>query len=114
MLSGWQHLRIREAETGAEGLRLAHAGRPDAILLDLRLPDIDGQVVLDRLQADPATADIPVIVCTSSVLGDAERKRLGHARAILSKVTLTRDGMQRALAAAWQDDMAMRVDGMAE
>ncbi|MFL5280846.1 MAG: ATP-binding protein [Rhodopila sp.] len=114
MLSGWQHLRIREAETGAEGLRLVRSGLPDAILLDLRLPDIDGQAVLDRLEADPATADVPVIVCTSSVLGEAERKRLGHARSVLSKASLTRDVMQRILAAIWQDGVAMRVDGIAE
>ncbi|PPQ28397.1 ATP-binding protein [Rhodopila globiformis] len=114
MLSGWQHLRMREAETGAEGLRLARAGHFDAILLDLRLPDIDGAVVLDRLQADPALAEIPVIVCTSSVLGDVERRRLGHARSILSKASLTREGAQRALAAVWQDHVGIPVGGLAE
>jgi signal transduction histidine kinase/ActR/RegA family two-component response regulator len=104
MLSGWQALSIREAETGAEGLRLARAAAPDAVLLDLRLPDLDGFAVMDRLQADAATVGIPVIVCTSSVLTGAERSRLGHARAVLSKAALTRDAVQRALSAAWQDD----------
>ena len=65
--------------------------------------------MLDRLQSDPATANIPVIICTSSVLGDAERARLGQARSILSKATLTREVMQRLLAAVWQDTMVMPV-----
>ncbi|HEY0422472.1 MAG TPA: hypothetical protein VGC82_04025, partial [Rhodopila sp.] len=68
-----------------------------AVLLDLCLPDIDGFDVIDRLRADPATADIPVIVCTSSVLAAHQRSRLNHARAILSKANLTRETMHRAL-----------------
>nr|WP_294544039.1 ATP-binding protein [uncultured Rhodopila sp.] len=114
MLSAWQVLTIREAETGAEGLRLAGAAAPDAVLLDLRLPDIDGFAVMDRLQADAVTAGIPVIVCTSSVLTGAERSRLGHARAILSKAALTRDAVQRALDAVWQDDVARAAGRIAE
>jgi signal transduction histidine kinase/ActR/RegA family two-component response regulator len=114
MLSGCQAFTIREAETGAEGLRLARADAPDAVLLDLRLPDIDGFAVMDRLQADAATAGIPVIVCTSSVLTDGERSRLGQARAILSKAALTRDAVQRALAAVWQDDLTPAAGRAAE
>nr|WP_294505000.1 ATP-binding protein [uncultured Rhodopila sp.] len=114
MLSGWQALTIREAETGAEGLRLARADAPDAVLLDLRLPDLDGFAVMERLQADTATAGIPVIVCTSSVLTDVDRTRLGCARAILSKAALTRDAMQRALNGVWQDDLALAAERSAE
>jgi CheY-like chemotaxis protein len=97
MLGGCGPLRVQEAQTGAEGLRLARSWHPDAVLLDLCLPDIDGFDVIDRLRADPATADIPVIVCTSSVLAAHQRSRLNHARAILSKANLTRETMQRAL-----------------
>jgi CheY-like chemotaxis protein len=103
MLSGWQPIGVREADTGAEGLRLAREHRPDAVLLDVRLPDIDGFEVLARLAADPDLADIPVVICTSSVLTDAERIRLGRARSILSKAALTRDSVQRAMSAAWQN-----------
>jgi signal transduction histidine kinase/CheY-like chemotaxis protein len=101
MLGGCGPLLVQEAETGVEGLRLARASQPDVVLLDLRLPDIDGFDVMERLRADPATADIPVIVCTSSVLAAHQRTRLSHARTILSKATLTRDLMQRALADVW-------------
>jgi signal transduction histidine kinase/ActR/RegA family two-component response regulator len=103
MLSGWQPIGVREADTGAEGLRLAREHRPDAVLLDVRLPDIDGFEVLARLAADPDLADIPVVICTSSVLTDAERIRLGRARSILSKAALTRDSVQRAVSAAWRN-----------
>lgn len=88
---------IREAETGAEGIRLVRSILPDVVLLDLRLPDIDGFDVLERLQSDPATGGIPVIICTSSVLTEPERLRLNRAQSILSKATLTRDVMARAL-----------------
>lgn len=88
---------IREAETGAEGIRLVRSILPDVVLLDLRLPDIDGFDVLERLQSDPATGGIPVIICTSSVLTEHERLRLNRAQSILSKATLTRDVMARAL-----------------
>jgi signal transduction histidine kinase/CheY-like chemotaxis protein len=102
MLGGCGPLLVQEAETGAEGLRLARSSHPDVVLLDLRLPDIDGFDVMDRLRADPVTADIPVVVCTSSVLPGHQRRRLSHARAVLSKATLTREVMQRALSDLWQ------------
>jgi signal transduction histidine kinase len=103
VLAGCGPLRVQEAETGAEGLRLARTWRPDLVLLDLRLPDIDGFDLVDRLSADPATAAIPVIVCTSSVLTHPQRGRLAQARAIMSKATLTREVMQRALGEIWLD-----------
>jgi signal transduction histidine kinase len=98
MLGGCGPLHAHEADTGLEGLRLARSLRPDVVLLDLRLPDIDGFEVLDRLRSDASTAGIPIIVCTSSVVPPHQRTRLTHARAILSKATLTRELMQRTLA----------------
>jgi signal transduction histidine kinase/CheY-like chemotaxis protein len=103
MLGGCGPLLVHEAETGAEGVRLARSLRPDVVLLDLRLPDIDGFDVMDRLRADPLTASIPIIVCTSSVLMAHQRSRLDHARNILSKATLTREVMQRALTEIWPE-----------
>ena len=78
MLAGFEPVRVQEAETGADGLRLARAWQPDVVLLDLRLPDIDGFDVMDRLHADPATAGLPVIVCTSSLLTQQQRGRLKY------------------------------------
>lgn len=53
------------ANTGTEGLRLAADAAPDLVLLDLRLPDLDGTVVLERLRRRQETAGIPVIVLTA-------------------------------------------------
>ncbi len=53
---------VRSAENGEEGLELAASLRPDAITLEIRLPDIDGWTVLSRLKQDPQLARIPVVV----------------------------------------------------
>ncbi len=54
-----------QAAGGAEALELAREARPDLVLLDLELPDINGITVCERLKADPATRDIPVVMVTA-------------------------------------------------
>lgn len=54
-----------QATGGAEALALARTQRPDLILLDIELPDIGGIAVCERLKADPATRDIPVVMVTA-------------------------------------------------
>lgn len=56
------------ASNGAEALIIARDQRPDLILLDLTMPDMDGCEVCRRLKADPVTADIPVLIVTASLL----------------------------------------------
>jgi len=58
--------RVIDAGTGTEALRRAHADAPDLILLDVKLPDIDGFEVSRRLKGDPATAPIPVLQITAT------------------------------------------------
>jgi len=53
------------AASGPEGLAKAIAEQPDAILLDVMMPEMDGLVVLKCLQVDPATQSIPVIFLTA-------------------------------------------------
>jgi CheY-like chemotaxis protein len=55
-----QGLRCRIAQDGQTGLALARSARPTGIILDVKLPDIDGWTVLRELRADPVTAAIPV------------------------------------------------------
>jgi len=61
---GWRVLTARSAK---EGLACAGAERPDAILLDLTMPDVDGAVTLQQLRANPATRSIPVVLLTAKV-----------------------------------------------
>lgn len=62
------------AETAARGLALAQAQRPDIILMDVQLPDMDGLAATRLLKANPATCDIPVIALTAFAMkGDEEK-----------------------------------------
>jgi CheY-like chemotaxis protein len=68
---GW---RVLTANSGKEGLAYARAKRPDAILLDVMMPDLDGPTTLQQLRANPATRSIPVILLTAQVQA-ADRHR---------------------------------------
>jgi two-component system cell cycle response regulator DivK len=57
-----------EAGTGEDGIRLAAEHRPDLILMDIQLPGINGIEALKVLRANPATAAIPAIAVTASVM----------------------------------------------
>jgi len=71
--------------------------RPDAIILDLMMPTMDGFEVLDVLRGQPEWCDIPVVVITAKDLTDEDRKRLnGGVERIIAKSD--RDAMLRQLA----------------
>jgi CheY-like chemotaxis protein len=57
--------RVATCLRSRDALRLAHEERPDAILLDMVMPEMSGWDVLEQLRADPRFARIPVIVCTA-------------------------------------------------
>ena len=63
-----------EAVDGAEGVDLATKHKPDLILMDMQLPNVDGYEATRRIKADPATAHIPVIAVTSYALSGDEAK----------------------------------------
>ena len=63
-----------EATTGEEGVRLAIAERPELILMDIQLPDIDGIVALGRIRAEPALDRVPVLAVSASVMPDDQQK----------------------------------------
>jgi two-component system, cell cycle response regulator DivK len=67
---------IIEAETGEEGVGLAQERRPSLILMDIRLPGIDGIQSLGRLRAEVATRGIPVMAMTASVMANDRQKVL--------------------------------------
>ncbi len=65
-VGGW---RVSKASSGTEGLSKALAELPDAILLDVMMPGIDGPTTFGRLQAEPSTRGIPVILLTAKAQG---------------------------------------------
>jgi two-component system, cell cycle response regulator DivK len=66
-------LRTLEADSASAALELAESDLPDVILMDIRLPDLDGTEAARRLKADERTAAIPVVALTSFAMrGDRE------------------------------------------
>jgi two-component system cell cycle response regulator DivK len=66
--------RVLEATTGEEAIAMAQEHRPDVVLMDIRLPGMDGTTAVQRLKGEPTTADIPVVALTSFAMkGDRER-----------------------------------------
>ena len=65
---------IISATDGAAGLAMAAAERPDLILMDLNLPEVDGWEAARRLKADPLTRHIPIIALSAHAMaGDREK-----------------------------------------
>jgi|SRR6516162_2709664 CheY-like chemotaxis protein len=56
------------ATDGKQGIAMASSEQPDLILMDLTLPDIDGEEATRRIKADPATQGIPVIALTANAM----------------------------------------------
>ena len=79
--AGWQTLT---ASSAAEGAERARAELPDAILLDVMMPDVDGVTALARLRADERTAAIPVILLTATVQ-IAQGGQAGQAAGVILK-----------------------------
>jgi signal transduction histidine kinase len=77
VLQGFLHLEgfhVVTAEDGETALRTMPASRPDLVLLDVRLPGVDGFEVCRRIKNDPATAFVPVVIVTA-LQGTQERLR---------------------------------------
>jgi GAF domain-containing protein/DNA-binding response OmpR family regulator len=90
---GWH---VSEAENGVRALASLSAARPDAIILDLMMPKMDGFEFLDELRANTAWREIPVVVITAMDLTDHDRARLnGGVERIIQKSE--RDEMLRRL-----------------
>ncbi len=82
-VAGWE---VLVANSGAVGLERARIEKPDAILLDVMMPGMDGPTTFRELQKVPATSAIPVILLTAKVQS-ADQRRFADlgVRAVLTK-----------------------------
>ena len=79
-------VRLVTTGTGEEVQGLVRRHRPELVLLDLHLPDLDGEAVLRRLLADPDTAEVPVVVVSADAdPGQVQRALAAGAREYLTK-----------------------------
>ena len=67
-----------EAVNGLDGVKLALEQVPDLVLMDIQLPDINGIEAFERIRANAATAQVPVVAFTASVTAN-DRSRIGDA-----------------------------------
>ena len=79
-------VELEISPTGLDGLARVKQRRPDLVLLDMHLPDIDGLELLRHLQADPLTASVPVVIVSADALaGQIEDALKAGARRYLTK-----------------------------
>lgn len=98
--------KIYSAYNGEEALKMVRAERPDLILMDLRMPVMDGFEAIEKLKADPLTADIPIIAVTAqAVEEDRARVFSAGAEGFVTKpvnISLFRDTMENVFASKRQ------------
>jgi threonine synthase len=93
-----------EAENGRAGLEMIRREKPDLVLLDLMMPEMDGFEVLEALEADEELRQIPVIVVTAKELTSYEKNRLsGHIQMLLEKGTFTDEDLLHEVLDALED-----------
>jgi signal transduction histidine kinase/CheY-like chemotaxis protein len=92
---------VVRAVTGVSAIQIARAERPDLVICDLVMPDLDGFGVVAALKADPATADIPIIILTGHDLTAADKRRLnGKVVRIVAKGSDAQAGLRAWLVRA--------------
>lgn len=99
---------VLEAEDAIAGLELARDEQPDLILMDYRLPRLDGLLAAEILQAIPETSAIPVL-CLTGFNVDGDRARASGCRAVLAKPTRPHELINAVR--RWLDDRPDQVDG---
>lgn len=73
-VAGWH---VCTASSGADGIRAAQTHRPDAILMDVMMPAMDGPTTFREMQRSPDIANIPVVLLTAKVQGVDQRRFAG-------------------------------------
>jgi len=96
--------QVFEAAGGREGIELVRRERPDLVLLDLMMPEVDGFQVLEAIKADKELADTRVIVITAKTLSSGERRRLsGQIELLLHKGSFLDDELLEEILATLKE-----------
>ncbi len=86
--------QIFEAEGGSQGIELVRQVRPDLVLLDLMMPEVDGFEVMETIRADEKLSETRIIVITAKSLTASERRRLsGQIELLLQKGSFMDDDL---------------------
>ena len=101
-VAGWE---ILTASSGAEGIATAVVSKPDAILMDVMMPEIDGPTTFGLMQQNPDIAGIPVLLLTAKVQGVDQRRfaNLGVAAVLFKPYDPLTLAQQISDALGWKD-----------
>ena len=103
-IAGWE---ILTASSGADGIAIASAPhtKPDAILMDVMMPEVDGPTTFGIMQQNPAIAGIPVLLLTAKVQGIDQRRfaNLGVTAVLFKPFDPLTLAQQISDALGWQD-----------
>ena len=100
--AGWD---VITASSGREGIETAAREKPEAILMDVMMPEMDGPTTFKQMQSNPATAGIPVVLLTAKVQGVDQRRfaGLGVAAVLFKPFDPLTLATQISEALGWQD-----------
>jgi len=86
--------RVFSANSGADGIALVARRRPNLVILDLRMPEMDGFKVVEELRSNPETATIPILVVTGDTVNAEEREQLSNL-AVVDKGDISAETYQQ-------------------
>jgi CheY-like chemotaxis protein/two-component sensor histidine kinase len=102
-----RQMELEYAQGGQKGLEALHDHRPDAVILDLFMPDMDGFSFLETLHKDPDMKSIPVVVLTGAELTESEKRRLEkYRRHLLFKGSFKADELITSIQRAIEDNIS--------
>jgi CheY-like chemotaxis protein len=99
-VAGW---KVETASSGQEGIMKAETYQPDAILLDVMMPEMDGITTFEKLQENPLTKAIPVILLTAKIQASDHRRyvQMGMISAIAKPFNPLELAADVAVALGW-------------
>ncbi|MGC1305728.1 MAG: response regulator [Phormidesmis sp.] len=80
------HWEVLKASNGPDGIAIAQSEKPDAILLDMMLPGMDGMTILKKLRENPETQQIPIVILTAKAQSSEQKTfRLLKVASVITK-----------------------------